>query len=79
MFDPWSQKIPQALEQQAHVPQLLSPCSRACEPQLLSPCAAPTEACAPQQEKPLLATIRESPRKSNEDPSAAKDEINKYF
>ena len=41
----------------AHVPQLLSLCSRACEPQLLSPCATTTEAHmpragAPQQEKP---------------------------
>ena len=47
---PWSNK--------AHVPQLLSLCSRACEPQLLSPCATTTEAHmprahAPQQEKPL--------------------------
>ena len=43
---------------QAHAPQLLSLCSRACEPQLLSPCAKTTEAHAPrahalQQEKPL--------------------------
>ena len=39
----------------AHVPQLLSLCSRACEPQLLSPRAtarAPT-ARAPHQEEPL--------------------------
>ena len=41
----------------AHVPQLLSLCSRAREPQLLSPCATTTEARvprahAPQQEKP---------------------------
>ena len=41
----------------AHVPQLLSLCSRAREPQLLSPRAATTEAHAPtaralQQEKP---------------------------
>ena len=42
---------------EAHVPQLLSLCSRAHEPQLLSLRAATTEVCAPrarapQQEKP---------------------------
>ena len=47
---PWSNE--------AHVPQLLSLCSRAREPQLLSSRTATTEArvpraCAPQQEKPL--------------------------
>jgi len=31
----------------AHVPQLLSLCSRACEPQLLNPRAAATEAHVP--------------------------------
>ena len=41
----------------AHVPQLMSLCSRAREPQLLSLRATTTEArtpraCAPQQEKP---------------------------
>ena len=53
----WSRKIPHAVEQQAHAPQLLSLRSRAHEPQLLSPRATTTEAGAPgagapQQEKP---------------------------
>ena len=52
---------------QARAPQLLSLCSRTREPQLLSPRATTTEAWAPrayalQQEKPLLAATRESPR-----------------
>ena len=37
---------------EAHVPQLLSLCSRARGPQLLSPLAAAPEGCAPQPEKP---------------------------
>ena len=42
---------------EAHVPQLLSLCSRARKPQLLRPRATTTEACAPRarappQEKP---------------------------
>ena len=57
-FEPWSRKIPHAVEQLTPAPQILSLCSRAREPQLLSPCATTTEACtprarAPQQEKPL--------------------------
>ena len=47
----------------AHVPQLLSPSSRAQEPQLLSPCAAATEglsprACALQREESLQWEVR---------------------
>ena len=38
--------VPQGNE--ACVPQLLSPCSRALEPKLLSPCAATAEACSPR-------------------------------
>ena len=45
-------------DNQGHVPQLLSRCSRAREPQLLGPHTAASEVCmpkgrAPQQEKPL--------------------------
>ena len=52
---PGSSHMPRSNE--AHVPQLLSLCSRAHEPQLLSPHATTTEAHAPraqapQQEKP---------------------------
>ena len=32
-FNPWSRKIPHALEQLSHRPQLLSPCSRARAPE----------------------------------------------
>ena len=57
-FEPWSGKIPHAVEQLSLCAKLLSLCSRACAPQLLSPCATTTEARAPgarapQQEKPL--------------------------
>ena len=57
-FDPWSSKIPHAMEQLNPVPQLLSPRSRTRELQLQSPLKATTEACVPrtcalQQEKPL--------------------------
>ena len=64
---PWSNK--------AHVPQLLSLCSRARKPQLLSPCAATTEARNPRallrskrshlsekpREQPPLTATREKP------------------
>ena len=56
---------------EARAPQLLSLRSRAHEPQLLSPHTATLKAhapraCAPQQEKPLLATTRESPHAAAE-------------
>ena len=55
-FDPWSEKIPHASEQQSLCATILSPRCGACEPKWLSPCAEllkPTcpRACAPQQEK----------------------------
>ena len=53
---------------QAHVPQLLSLHSRACEPQPLSPQATTTEVHAPrarvlQQEKPLQGEALTSQRR----------------
>ena len=71
----------------AHVPQLLSLCSRARQPQLLSPCAATTEARSPRallrnkrshlSEKPTLENSPCSPQlekspHSNEDPAQPK-------
>ena len=46
-FNPWSRKIPHAMEQRSPCPQLLSLCSRAQELQLLSPRATTTEARVP--------------------------------
>ena len=63
----------------AHVPQLLSLCSRAHELQLLSPRATTTEAPAPrarapQQEKPLQWEARAPQWRPN---NAAKNKIKK--
>ena len=57
-FDPWSGKIPPALEQLSLCTTTTEPYSRAKEPQPFSPCAAATEAPtieprAAQQKKPL--------------------------
>ena len=51
--DPWSGRIPHALEQLSHGPQLLSLCSRDQKPQLLSPRASTMRSPHPRvQEKP---------------------------
>ena len=54
-FNPWSRKIPHAMEQLSPNAQLLSPHSRACELRILQAAAAEARTprtCAPQQEKP---------------------------
>ena len=43
----------------AHVPQLLSLCSRAQEPQLLSPCATITEAWCPRAQAPQQERLQQ--------------------
>ena len=55
-FNPWSGKIPHALGQLSHTPQLWSLCSRAREPQLLSP-----EPCALE---PVLCNKRSATMRS---------------
>ena len=51
--DPRRPHMPQS--NKAHVPQLLSLCSRACEPQLLNPCTTTTE---PARLEPMLCNKR---------------------
>ena len=67
-FDPWSSKIPHAVEQLNPVPQLLRPRFRTRELQLQSPPKVTTEACVPracalQQEKPLRREARHHNKK----------------
>ena len=71
-FEPWSRKIPHAVEQLSHTPQLLSLRSRARKPQLRKPVSLQPMLCNKRshsnekpahhkEEYPPLTTTRESP------------------
>ena len=68
-FDPWSRKIPHAVEQ-LHVPQLLSLCPRACAPRQEQP--PQWEAHARQLESSPHSSQLEKSLSSNEDPAHSK-------
>ena len=52
--DPWSEKIPHAVEQQSSYATTTEPLSRACKPQLLSTCTTATEPWATTTEAHTL-------------------------
>ena len=72
-LDPWSRKIPHAVEQHSSWPQLLSLCSRAREPQLLKPVCLEPVLCKRRShcnETPPFTATREKPEQQQRSSTA---------